>query len=109
MEVIINKVYREEYGEPTINPLDEISKVDINNMDDDQGSCNGDHRVQNQDRSEATFGFPNLDKKMGITLKNIPPSIFPQFHGIPTKDCDAFLFKFDILCRIITIIKIGIN
>jgi len=32
-------------------------------------------------------------------MKNIPPSILPQFHGIPTKDPDAFLFEFDILCR----------
>ena len=32
-------------------------------------------------------------------MKNINPSILPTFHGMSAKDPDAFLFKFDILCR----------
>ena len=32
-------------------------------------------------------------------MKNIPPSILPQFCGMSTEYLDAFLFEFDILCR----------
>ena len=32
-------------------------------------------------------------------MKNINPSILPTFHGMSTEDPNAFLFKFDILCR----------
>ena len=32
-------------------------------------------------------------------MKNIPPSILPNFYGTSTKDPDAFLFEFDVLCR----------
>lgn len=32
-------------------------------------------------------------------LKNIPPSTLPFFYGLMTKDLDAFLFEFDVLCR----------
>ena len=32
-------------------------------------------------------------------MKNIPPSVLPNFKGMVTKDPYAFLFEFDILCR----------
>ena len=32
-------------------------------------------------------------------MKNIPPSILPNFYGMTSKDPDSFLFEFDILCR----------
>ena len=32
-------------------------------------------------------------------MKNIPPSIIPNFYGTSTEDPDAFLFEFDVLCR----------
>lgn len=32
-------------------------------------------------------------------MKNIPPSILPNFYGTSTEDPDAFLFEFDVLCR----------
>ena len=31
-------------------------------------------------------------------MKNIPPSILPNFHGLASEDPDAFLFEFDVLC-----------
>jgi hypothetical protein len=34
-----------------------------------------------------------------VKMKNIPPSVLPNFHGMATKDPDAFLFEFDILCH----------
>ena len=32
-------------------------------------------------------------------MKNIPPSILPNFYGMTSEDPDSFLFEFDILCR----------
>lgn len=32
-------------------------------------------------------------------MKNIPPSVLPNFYGMLSKDPDSFMFKFDILCR----------
>jgi hypothetical protein len=32
-------------------------------------------------------------------MKNIPPSVLPNFYGSPFEDPDSFLFEFDILCR----------
>ena len=68
-------------------------------MEDDQGFHQGEHNVQNQERDESTFGFPILDTARDIVMKNIPPSILPQFHDIPTDDPNSFLFEFEILCR----------
>ena len=68
-------------------------------MDEDEwGSHHGDG-VENPhgDHGEATFGFPILDNTTYIVMKNIPLFVFPQFHGMPTKDPDAFLFEFDKL------------
>ena len=52
---------------------------------------------------ELTFGFPIYDipTTFGreVKMKNIPPSILPNFYGTSTKDPDAFLFEFDVLCR----------
>jgi hypothetical protein len=35
VEALIDEIYREEYGDPTINPLAEISQVNMNNVGDD--------------------------------------------------------------------------
>ena len=32
-------------------------------------------------------------------MKNISPSVLPQFHGIAVEDPDEFIFEFDILCH----------
>jgi hypothetical protein len=50
-------------------------------------------------KGETTFGFPILDLMPNVTMKNIPPSVLPNFIGMVTKDPDAFHFEFDILCR----------
>ena len=52
-----------------------------------------------EEDEEQTFGFPILDLAQNTNMKNINPSILPTFHGMSTKDPDAFLFEFDILCR----------
>lgn len=50
-----------------------------------------------EDYKEATFGFSILDTTLDVVMKNIPPSILPNFHGLATEDPDAFLFEFDTL------------
>jgi hypothetical protein len=32
-------------------------------------------------------------------MKNIPRSVLPNFFGFSTKDPDAFMFEFHIICR----------
>ena len=53
------------------------------------------------DEEESTFKFPihepQEDKE--IKMKNIPPSVLPNFYGMASEDPDSFLFKFDIVCR----------
>lgn len=49
----------------------------------------------NQDPSR----FPNLDEDTTLTMKNISPSILPNFHGKRNEDLETFLFEFEVLCR----------
>jgi hypothetical protein len=46
-----------------------------------------------------TFGFPILNIAIDVSMKNIPFSSLPHFHGMSTENPDSFLFEFDILCR----------
>jgi len=32
-------------------------------------------------------------------MKNISPSILPNFHGVRHEDLETFLFEFEVLCR----------
>lgn len=32
-------------------------------------------------------------------MKNISPSILPNFHALRSKDAETFLFEFEVLCR----------
>jgi len=45
------------------------------------------------------FGFPILDEDTIVTMKNISPSILPNFHGVSHEDPKTFLFEFEVLCR----------
>jgi hypothetical protein len=53
----------------------------------------------NANNETETFGFPILDITKVVSMKNIPLSSLPHFHGMSTEDPDSFLFEFDILCR----------
>ena len=55
--------------------------------------------IPEQDKTKVTFGFPILYLTRDISMKNIPPSTLPHFHGMTSEDPDSFLFKFDILCH----------
>jgi hypothetical protein len=59
----------------------------------------GEGQAENEVASETTFGFPILDVVQNVTMKNIPLSALPTFHGKHSEDPDVFLFEFDILCR----------
>jgi len=48
----------------------------------------------NQDPS----GFPILDEYTTLTMKNISPSILPNFHGKRNEYPETFLFEFEVLC-----------
>eukprot|EP00253_Pinus_taeda_P027474 PITA_27474 len=56
-----------------------------------------------REEEESTFKFPiqepgeNHDEE--IKMKNIPPSVLPNFYGMASEDPDSFLFEFDIVCR----------
>ena len=45
------------------------------------------------------FGFPIFDEDTIATMKNIAPSILPNFHGLRSEDPEIFLFEFEVLCR----------
>ena len=55
-----------------------------------------DRGFENENDEELTFGFPIYDipTTFGreVKMKNIPPSILPNFYGTSTKDPDSFLF-----------------
>ena len=65
---------------------------------EDKGSNNEEEKDK-----ELTFGFPIYDILAAfgreVKMKNIPPSILPNFYGTSIEDPDAFLFEFDVLCR----------
>jgi hypothetical protein len=58
---------------------------------------------EEEEEEHATFTFPIVDTPTllgdDIKMKNIPPSILPNFFGLSTEDPDAFMFEFDIVCR----------
>ena len=47
-------------------------------------------------KREVTFGFPILDTLAlfgnEVKMKNIPPSVLPNFYGMATEDPNNFLF-----------------
>jgi len=43
-------------------------------------------------------GFPILDEDITLTMKNISPSILPNFHRKGNEDPETFLFEFEVLC-----------
>ena len=56
-----------------------------------------------EEDQEATFKFPILDTSIilgeEVKMKNIPPSVLPNFYGMTYEDPDSFLFEFDISCQ----------
>ena len=40
------------------------------------------------------FGFPIIDGDTNALMKNISPSILPNFHGLKSGDPETFFFEF---------------
>ena len=55
-----------------------------------------------REKEESTFKFPIQEPGENnyeeIKMKNIPPSVLPNFYGMASEDPDSFLFEFDIIC-----------
>ena len=64
-----------------------------------------DQMAQNQNQNQqtpqqtSTLQYPIVDTAVNAPMKAIPLQHIPTFHGLTSKDPDAFLFEFDVLCR----------
>ena len=56
--------------------------------------------VGRKDEEVVNFEFPIRDLGGVAQIQYIPPSIFPNFHGLENEDPDEFLFQLEILCRV---------
>jgi len=56
--------------------------------------------AQNQPNTQtSTLQYPIVDTVANAPMKAIPLQHIPTFHGLTAEDRNAFLFKFDVLCR----------
>ena len=67
-----------------------------------RGNAGGGRRGEENRRNREiynSFGFPIIDGDKNATMKNISPSVLPNFHGLKSEDPKTFLFEFEVLCR----------
>jgi len=66
-----------------------------------RGGNNGGGRGNNGGNRDGgnSFGFHIADEETHTTMKNISPSILPNFYGLRSEDPKTFLFEFEVLCR----------
>jgi len=48
---------------------------------------------------DNSFGFPIVDEETHTTMKNISPSVLPNFYGLRSEDPETILFEFEVLCK----------
>ena len=59
-----------------------------------------DQMAQNQPNTQtSTLKYPIVDTAANAPMKAIRLQHIPTFRGLTSKDPDAFLFEFDVLCR----------
>ena len=58
---------------------------------ENNGGGRGNREIDN------SFGFPIVDEETNATMKNISPSVLPNFHGLKSEDPETFLFEFEVL------------
>lgn len=65
------------------------------------GGKNGGSRGNNEGNRDGdkSFGFPIVDEESRTTMKNISPSVLPNFYGLRSEDPETFLFEFEVVCR----------
>jgi hypothetical protein len=78
----------------------------MENQGDNEEEFNREDPQNNEDQvndentiSTLVFPITNIPTRGIATMKNIPLSTLPNFHGFSIEDPDEFLFEFDILCR----------
>jgi len=55
---------------------------------------------KNPQNPHRTFSYPILlTPRIDAPMKNISPSVLPNFRGLPNEDLDQFLFEFKIICK----------
>jgi len=88
--------------------MDEEGEGEVHNVDGEQhrirgrGGNRGGGRGGGIGRGRGNpepFGFHVLEEVTTLTMKNISPSILPNFHGIRSEDLETLLFEFEVLCR----------
>lgn len=75
---------------------------EVHNLNGEQpriGGGRGGGRGSGEDINPEPFGFIILDEDTTVKMKNISPSILPNFHGLRSDDLEKFLFEFEVLCR----------
>jgi len=63
------------------------------------GRCNNGGGTRNRE-IDNSFGFPIVDEEIHTTMKNISPSVLPNFYGLRSEDPETFLFEFCVCFRI---------
>lgn len=71
-------------------------KGEVHNLNGEQPNIGG---GRGEDINPEPIGFPIIDENTNVTIKNISPSILPNFHGLRSEYHEAFLFEFEVLCR----------
>jgi len=84
-------------SEQEIKSIEEPIKM----AEEGDGSARGPQNQGRREEEESTFKFPIQEpgEDEEIKMKNIPPSVLPNFYGMASEDPDSFLFEFDIVCR----------
>ena len=69
-------------------------------LDDHEGVGDNDNNNDNNQHEETidTLRFPIRQTTRQVPMKNISPSVLPNFHANSIEYPDEFLFEFDIIC-----------
>lgn len=101
-EIETNQTMAEGHGSVHLN--DEEQRAENERQRREWGRKREEDRKTENDRKrqedghdqEETFGFPIIDTSaiLGeeVKMKNIPPSVLPNFYGMSTEDPDSFMF-----------------
>lgn len=55
--------------------------------------------TEDDDNEEDPFDFPIQETDINVHMKNVPPSVLPNFKHMRLEDPETFLFEFEIICR----------
>ncbi len=100
------KILEEHYISSKESIMAEEGEGEVHNVHGEEDRIGGRGRGRGRGRgggsgrgNQDPSGFPILDEDTTLTMKNISPSILPNFHGKINEDPETFLFEFEVLCR----------